>query len=279
VVITVFSLAVIGLFGCAAPAESFELPTVAASAPAAAATEPASASPAVTESASPEASPTATLDRHLSDTDELRARRDELVEQSIAQYVEDQRILEAFRVVPRHAFVPTDLIDRAYADFPLPIGYGQTISQPSLVALMTELLAVEEGHRVLEIGTGSGFQAAILRELTDEVYSVEIIPELSETARAVLEGLGYTDVHLDRRDGYLGWGEEAPFDSIIVTAAPDHLPQPLVDQLRPDGGRMVIPIGPMGDVQTLWLVTRQGEEVNMEEVLPVSFVPLTREDE
>jgi protein-L-isoaspartate(D-aspartate) O-methyltransferase len=274
----VLSLAAVALVGCAAPSQSFELPTSAASASAVAATEPASASPTATESASVEASP-ATLDRQLSDTDELRARRNELVDQSIASYVDDELILDAFRTVPRHAFVPTDLIDRAYADFPLPIGYGQTISQPSLVALMTELLALEEGHRVLEIGTGSGYQAAILRELTDQVYSVEIIPELSETARAVLEGLGYTDINLDRRDGYLGWDEEAPFDSIIVTAAPDHLPQPLVDQLRPDGGRMVIPIGPMGNVQTLWLVTRQGEEVNMEEVLPVSFVPLTREDE
>jgi protein-L-isoaspartate(D-aspartate) O-methyltransferase len=279
VVITVLSLAATGLFGCAAPSESFDLPTIAASAPAAAATELASASPAATESASPEGSPTATLDRQLSDTDELRARRQDLVDQSIASYVDDEWILDAFRTVPRHAFVPTDLIDRAYADFPLPIGYGQTISQPSLVALMTDLLAVEEGHRVLEIGTGSGYQAAILREVTDQVYSVEIIPELSETARAVLEGLGYDDVNLDRRDGYLGWAEEAPFDSIIVTAAPDHLPQPLVDQLRPDGGRMVIPIGPVGDVQTLWLVTRQGEEVAMEEVIPVAFVPLTREDE
>lgn len=274
----VLSLAAVALVGCAAPSESFELPTSAPPASAVAATEPASASPTATESVSVGASP-ATLDRQLSDTDELRARRNELVDQSIASYVDDELILDAFRTVPRHAFVPTDLIDRAYADFPLPIGYGQTISQPSLVALMTDLLALEDGHRVLEIGTGSGYQAAILRELTEQVYSVEIIPELSEAARAVLEGLGYADINLDRRDGYLGWDEEAPFDSIIVTAAPDHLPQPLVDQLRPDGGRMVIPIGPMGNVQTLWLVTRQGEEVAMEEVLPVSFVPLTREDE
>jgi protein-L-isoaspartate(D-aspartate) O-methyltransferase len=196
----------------------------------------------------------------------------------IVPSVDDTRIHEAFLNVPRHAFVPTDLLDRAYADFPLPIGYGQTISQPSLVAAMTELLAIEDGHRVLEIGTGSGFQAAILRELTSEVYSVEIIPELSETARAVLEGLGYGDINLERRDGYLGWEEEAPFDAIIVTAAPDHLPQPLVEQLV-DGGRMVIPIGPMGNVQTLWLVTRNGDEVDMQEMGGVMFVPLTREDE
>jgi protein-L-isoaspartate(D-aspartate) O-methyltransferase len=170
------------------------------------------------------------------------------------------------------------VLDMAYGDFPLPIEAGQTISQPSLVAMMTELVQVESGDRVLEVGTGSGFQAAILRQLTDEVYSVEIIPELSGIASEVLEGLGYGDIELERRDGYLGWPEAAPFDAIVVTAAPDHMPRPLVDQLSPDGGRMVIPIGPVGDVQTLWLVTRNGEDVAMEEVVPVRFVPLIREE-
>jgi protein-L-isoaspartate(D-aspartate) O-methyltransferase len=170
------------------------------------------------------------------------------------------------------------VLERAYGDFPLPIEAGQTISQPSLVAMMTELLEIEPGDRVLEVGTGSGFQAAILRQLTDEVYSVEIIPELSGIASEVLERLGYADIEVERRDGYLGWPEAAPFDAIVVTAAPDHLPRPLVDQLSPDGGRMVIPIGPVGDVQTLWLVTRNGEDVAMEEVVPVQFVPLTREE-
>jgi protein-L-isoaspartate(D-aspartate) O-methyltransferase len=221
--------------------------------------------------------PAEALDRQLTDTDQLRAQREELVERDIAAAVEDERIVTAFREVPRHAFVPRDVLDRAYADFALPIEHGQTISQPSLVAIMTELVDIDAGERVLEIGTGSGFQAAILRELTDEVYSVEIIPELSETARAVLEALGYGDIRLERRDGYLGWPEAAPFDAIVVTAAPDHLPRPLVDQLR-DGGRMVIPIGPVGDVQTLWLVTKRGEEVDMQEVVPVRFVPLTREE-
>jgi protein-L-isoaspartate(D-aspartate) O-methyltransferase len=218
------------------------------------------------------------LDRELTDSDELSAQREALVEGAIAPVVGDERIVEAFRTVPRHAFVPTDVLERAYGDFPLPIEAGQTISQPSLVAMMTELVEIESGDRVLEVGTGSGFQAAILRQLTDEVYSVEIIPELTGVASAVLERLGYGDIEVERRDGYLGWPEAAPFDAIVVTAAADHLPRPLVDQLSPDGGRMVIPIGPVGDVQTLWLVTRNGEDVAMEEVLPVRFVPLTREE-
>ncbi len=231
-----------------------------------------------TAQATPQATAAGDLDRQLADTDELRAEREALIEGAIKPTVEDERIVEAFRTVPRHAFVPTDVVDRAYGDFPLPIEAGQTISQPSLVAMMTDLVGVESGDRVLEVGTGSGFQAAILRQLTDEVYSVEIIPELAGTATAVLEQLGYGDIELARRDGYLGWPEAAPFDAIMVTAAADHLPRPLVEQLSPDGGRMVIPIGPVGDVQTLWLVTRTGEDVAMEEVLPVQFVPLTREE-
>lgn len=231
-----------------------------------------------TAQATPQAAAAAELNRQLPDTDELRARREALVQGAIVPAVDDERIVEAFRTVPRHAFVPTDVVQRAYGDFPLPIEAGQTISQPSLVAMMTELLEIESGDRVLEVGTGSGFQAAILRQLTDEVYSVEIIPELSGIASAVLKRLGYGDIELERRDGYLGWPEAAPFDAIVVTAAADHLPRPLVEQLSPDGGRMVIPIGPVGDVQTLWLVTRTGEDVAMEEVLPVQFVPLTREE-
>jgi protein-L-isoaspartate(D-aspartate) O-methyltransferase len=218
------------------------------------------------------------LDREFADTDELRARRAAMVEGAIAPAVDDERIVEAFQTVPRHAFVPTDVLERAYEDFAVPIEAGQTISQPRLVAMMTELVQIESGDRVLEIGTGSGFQAAILRQLTDEVYSVEIIPELHGIASAVLERLGYGDIQLERRDGYLGWPEAAPFDAIVVTAAPDHLPRPLVEQLSPNGGRMVIPIGPVGDVQTLWLVTRDGEDVSMKEVVEVRFVPLTREE-
>ena len=221
----------------------------------------------------------ARLDRELSDTDALQETRTRFVDANIEPVVTDVRVVDAFRAVPRHSFVPTDLVSQAYEDHPLPIGYGQTISQPSLVAQMTEMLALDMGDRVLEIGTGSGFQAAILRRLTDEVYSVEIVPELAATARAVLVALGFDDIKLDRRDGYGGWPAHAPYDAIIVTAAPDHLPPPLVAQLSPDGGRMVIPIGPVGDVQTLWLVVRHGEEVDMEQIMPVMFVPLTREGE
>ena len=273
------ALAVAGALGACADDESDQLISALYSPSPGASPAASPAAPPGTpgETAGGGSPPAEALDRQLTDSDELRAQREELVERDIARAVEDERIVTAFRDVPRHAFVPRDVLDRAYADFALPIEHGQTISQPSLVAMMTELVDVDPGERVLEIGTGSGFQAAILRELTDEVYSVEIVPELSETARAVLEALGYGDIHLERRDGYLGWPEAAPFDAIVVTAAPDHLPRPLVDQLR-DGGRMVIPIGPVGDVQTLWLVTKRGEEVDMQEVVPVRFVPLTREE-
>ncbi|MDP8905832.1 MAG: protein-L-isoaspartate(D-aspartate) O-methyltransferase [Chloroflexota bacterium] len=220
----------------------------------------------------------AQLDRQLSDSEEFRRRREALAAR-VASVVQDERVVAAMTAVPRHAFVPTRELDEAYADYPLPIGYGQTISQPSLVALMTELLQIEPGDRVLEIGTGSGYQAAILAELTEHVYSVEIVPELAATARQVLDGLGYSEVVTARRDGYLGWPEHAPYDAIVVTAAPDHLPQPLVEQLSEEGGRMVIPIGPVGDVQTLWLVTRENGEPRMERVLDVRFVPLVREGE
>lgn len=218
------------------------------------------------------------VDRDFADSDEMRRQRDQLVDSYVAPRVSDARVITAMRAVPRHSFVPTQWLGDAYADHPLPIGHGQTISQPSLVAMMTELLRLDEGDRVLEIGTGSGYQAAILGELTPEVYSVEIIPELAGMARVVLDRLGHGDVRIDRRDGYFGWQEHAPYDAIIVTAAPDHLPPPLVAQLDPDGGRLVIPIGPVGDVQVLWLVTRRGDEVAMERVLDVRFVPLTREE-
>ncbi len=217
------------------------------------------------------------LDREFEDDAETQARRETLVSSRVAPVVQDARVIAALRAVPRHSFVPTQHLDLAYNDHPLPIGFGQTISQPSLVAMMTEVLELEPGDRVLEIGTGSGYQAAILREMTDEVYTVEIIPELAALARTVLDRLGYEDIHLDRRDGYYGWVAYAPYDAIIVTAAPDHLPNPLVDQLNADGGRMVIPIGPVGNVQTLWLVTRQGDEVEMTRLLDVRFVPFTRE--
>jgi len=219
------------------------------------------------------------LDRQLADTDETRAARQRLVQTRVVPMVSDEAVIAAMLAVPRHAFVPTQYLDMAYNDHALPIGYGQSISQPSLVAMMTAMLDLEQGDRVLEIGTGSGYQAAILRQLTDQVYTIEIIPELAGTARRIFDELGYNNIHATRADGYYGWWEFAPFDAIIVTAAPDHLPAPLAAQLSPDGGRMVIPIGPPGGYQSLWLVQRHGEEITMERMFDVGFVPFTRESE
>jgi protein-L-isoaspartate(D-aspartate) O-methyltransferase len=218
-----------------------------------------------------------TVDRDFEDSEDMIRRRTALVQEQVVAVVTDDRVIAAMLAVPRHSFVPTEYLDLAYNDHPLPIGYGQTISQPSLVAMMTEMLDLQEGERVLEIGTGSGYQAAILREITNEVYTIEIIPELAGIARRVLNETGYGDIHTMRADGYYGWWEYAPFDAIIVTAAPDHLPQPLVAQLSPDGGRMVIPIGPPGGYQQLWLLERNGDEVSMQAMLGVAFVPFTRE--
>ena len=176
--------------------------------------------------------------------------------------------------VLRHEFVLPEYIDQAYVDHPLPIGYGQTISQPYIVAAMTELLQLHRGSKVLEVGTGSGYQAAILGELSDEVYTVEIVEPLCEAAQERLRRLGYAKVRAECRDGYYGWEEHAPYDAIIVTCAPDHIPQPLVNQLA-DGGRLVIPVGPPGFYQVLWLVERHGEEIKTERLMGVIFVPLT----
>jgi protein-L-isoaspartate(D-aspartate) O-methyltransferase len=178
------------------------------------------------------------------------------------------------RKVPRHLFVPAEYLDQAYADHPLPIGYGQTISQPYIVALMTELLDLEASDRVLEIGTGSGYQAAVLAEIVDQVHTIEIVPELAELAAARLAELDYDNVVATQGDGYYGWEEFAPYDAIIVTAAPDHLPQPLVGQLK-DGGYIVVPIGPTGGFQSLWRFTRSGGELTAENLGGVRFVPLT----
>ncbi|MFN2269243.1 MAG: protein-L-isoaspartate(D-aspartate) O-methyltransferase [Anaerolineae bacterium] len=190
--------------------------------------------------------------------------------------ITDEDVLNAMRAVPRHLFVPEGDQDYAYGDHPLPIGYGQTISQPYIVALMTELLELKEGDKILEVGTGSGYQAAILAEIPGiEIYTIEIIPELAESAQKRLAGLGYTHVHCKTGDGYFGWLEHAPFDAIIVTAAPDHIPQPLLDQLAA-GGRMVIPVGPPGGYQTLWKLVKQPDgEVKNYNMGGVAFVPLT----
>mgnify|MGYP005851533373 CR=1 FL=1 len=216
--------------------------------------------------------PTATPDPYL------EARLNMVATQMRGRDISDEQVLAVMEKVPRHEFVPSDMLSQAYNDYPLPIGYGQTISQPYIVALMTELLKLKPHDRVLEIGTGSGYQAAVLAELTDQVYTVEIIPELAERARATLDRLGYTRVVSKQADGYYGWPEHAPYDAIIVTCAPDHVPQPLLDQLA-DGGRMVIPVGPPGGYQSLWVITRQGDEFHNFNWGGVIFVPLTRAEE
>jgi protein-L-isoaspartate(D-aspartate) O-methyltransferase len=206
-------------------------------------------------------------------------QREQMVIETIERRgVTDEDVLKAMRAVPRHLFVPENERDYAYGDYPLPIGYGQTISQPYIVALMTELLKLKEGDKVLEVGTGSGYQAAILAEIPGlEIYTVEIVPDLAESACQRLESLGYTQVHCKQADGYYGWPEHGPFDAIIVTAAPDHVPQPLVDQLAA-GGRMVIPIGPPGGYQTLWQFVKQPDgELQAFNMGGVAFVPLTGE--
>jgi protein-L-isoaspartate(D-aspartate) O-methyltransferase len=188
--------------------------------------------------------------------------------------VTDQDVLDAMETVPRHEFVPPQHQSQAYADHPLPIGYGQTISQPYIVALMTELLELRSTDRVLEIGTGSGYQAAILAGLVAEVYTIEIVEPLAAEAKERLERLGFANIHPLQADGYHGWEEHAPYDAIIVTCAPDHIPQPLVQQLS-EGGKLVIPVGPPGGYQTLWQITKQGAEIKKRNVTGVLFVPLT----
>ena len=186
--------------------------------------------------------------------------------------VRDPRVLDALRRVPRHRFVPISLRQEAYTDRPLPIGHRQTISQPYIVALMTELIRPEPNTRVLEIGTGSGYQAAVLGESTKEVYTIEIVPELARESAALLEELGYGNVHVRAGDGFDGWPEQAPFDAVVVTAAPARIPQPLLDQLAP-GGRLVIPVGT--DYQELVLVERTEDGFRRRSVTPVRFVPMT----
>jgi protein-L-isoaspartate(D-aspartate) O-methyltransferase len=206
--------------------------------------------------------------------DDLASRRGAMVSRQIeARGVEDPRVLAAMRKVPRHLFVPEHLRSSAYDDSPLPIGSGQTISQPYIVAYMTETLQIEPHHRVLEIGTGSGYQAAVLAEVAGEVYTIEIVEELGERARATLKELGYTNVHVRIGDGYGGWPEHAPFDRVMVTAAPESVPQPLVDQLAV-GGRLIIPVGTYD--QWIRVLTRTPDRVVEETTIPVRFVPLVR---
>ncbi|HLF90408.1 MAG TPA: protein-L-isoaspartate(D-aspartate) O-methyltransferase [Anaerolineales bacterium] len=228
--------------------------------------------------APPEATPSAlTTQSPFTPTPDsfTNARVNMVASQIEARGVSDPLVLEAMRAVPRHFFVPDEYLDQAYADHPLPIGYGQTISQPYIVALMTEALGLEAGERVLEIGTGSGYQAAVLAEMGVEVYTIEIIPELAARAEEDLKEAGFGNVYVLNADGYWGWEEFAPFDAVIVTAAPDHLPQPLANQLK-ENGRLVIPIGPIGAVQTLWLFEKVGGELQATNLGAVQFVPFTR---
>ena len=208
-------------------------------------------------------------------TTERRAERNRMVDQQMAtRDIHDRRVLEAMRNVPRHWFVPDDMSRSAYDDRPLPIGWDQTISQPYIVALMTTLAQPRAGQKILEIGTGSGYQAAVLDEIADSVFTIEIHPALAERARASLDRLGYGDVRVRTGDGYRGWPEEAPFDAIVVTAAPDHVPRPLLEQLK-IGGRLVLPVGKNRQQLQVWTRTERGFETK--NLIPVQFVPMTGE--
>jgi len=214
---------------------------------------------------------------------DLAAVRRQMVRDTIAEPrdgrppVRDALVISAMEKVERHLFVPDDVRDYAYRDTPLAIGWRQTISQPYIVALMTELARPDPDDRVLEIGTGSGYQAAVLAEIVEHVYTVEIVEPLGLRAAAALGEAGYANVTTRIGDGYRGWPEEAPFDAIVVTAAPDHVPQPLVDQLAV-GGRLVLPVGPDGGRQELQVLEKQADgEVRTTRVIPVRFVPLTRD--
>ena len=205
-----------------------------------------------------------------------QARRRMVDEQIRTRGVGDPRVLEAMAAVPRHEFVPAPYRTRTYGDHPLPIGLDQTISQPYIVALMSELVEPEPGDRMLEVGTGSGYQAAVLARLVQEVYTIEIIPELARSARSRLERLGAKGVTVREGDGYEGWPERAPFDGIIVTAGATEIPQPLVDQLKP-GARMIIPVGPGPNAQVLKVIEKRADgSADIRDVIPVSFVPLHR---
>lgn len=208
---------------------------------------------------------------------DYQKERERMVRQQLeARGIQDKETLEAMRKVERHKLVPEDMVKYAYEDSPLPIGNGQTISQPYIVALTTEQIQPREGMKVLDVGTGSGYQAAVLAEIVDEVYSIEIVEELAYRAKENLEAMGYENIHVKAGDGYHGWEEHAPFDAIIVAAAPASIPQPLIDQLKV-GGRLVIPVGEDPEDQYLKLVekTRTGK-IRTRNLLPVRFVPFTR---
>jgi protein-L-isoaspartate(D-aspartate) O-methyltransferase len=211
----------------------------------------------------------------VADSAEFKKARDHMVRTTIENRgISDPNVLAAMRTVPRHCFVPKKLLSVAYTDRPLPIGEGQTISQPYVVALMTEILHPAKNHRILEIGTGSGYQAAVLGQITDHVYTIEIKEKLYYKATKVLKSLGYGTIQTRHSDGYFGWPEQAPFDAIMITAAIDHIPPPLLKQLK-DGGRLALPLGNPFSFQNLVLVTKKGEDLIVKQITGVLFVPMT----
>ena len=211
----------------------------------------------------------------VADSAEFREARDRMVKTTIENRgISDPNVLAAMRSVPRHCFVPGNLLSVAYTDRPLPIGEGQTISQPYIVALMTEILQPAKNHRILEIGTGSGYQAAVLAQVCDHVYTIEIKEKLYHKANKLLKSLGYGAIQTRHSDGYFGWPEQAPFDAIMITAAIDHIPPPLIKQLK-DGGRLALPLGNPLSYQNLVLVTKQGQDLIVKQITGVLFVPMT----
>ncbi len=212
-----------------------------------------------------------------SEAADFASQRQEMVtRQIVSRGVKDDRVLEAMKKVPRHLFVPEKEIPYAYDDTPLPIGQGQTISQPYIVAFMTEALELRRSDKVLEIGTGSGYQAAILAEIVDKVFTIEIVADLADRARRTLSSLGYKNVTVRQGDGYKGWPEEAPFDAIIITCAPEEIPEALKAQLA-EGGRMILPVGRAGSVQSLVKVTKKNGIYHMQDEMAVRFVPMVKE--
>jgi protein-L-isoaspartate(D-aspartate) O-methyltransferase len=210
-------------------------------------------------------------------TEDWQAERHAMVEMLVSRWnLADENVIRAMRETPRHLFVPEEVRPYAYVDTPLPIRHDQTISAPSIVALMTELLKPAEDHVILEVGTGSGYQAAVLAPLVKHVYTIEIVEPLAHSARSLLRELGYENVTVRAGDGYRGWAAHAPFDGIIVTCAPDRVPEPLVEQLK-EGGRMVIPVGEQETGQELYVLTKEEGRIVQQSVLPVLFVPMTGE--
>jgi protein-L-isoaspartate(D-aspartate) O-methyltransferase len=210
--------------------------------------------------------------------DMYEIRRKQMVEdQIISRNVTHAATIRAMKTVPRHLFVPQELISEAYEDGPLSIGYGQTISQPYIVAYMTQVINPSKGKKVLEIGTGSGYQAAILAEIVDTVYTIELLPELAKASAKRLRSLGYSNIITQQGDGYRGWPEHAPYDIIVVTAAPDHIPQPLIDQLA-ENGRMVIPVGLPSAIQELIYLEKKNGKVEKKRLTLVRFVPMLRDN-